>query len=249
MRIWTGSTSYFYPELEKLCTYLRGILKIAVILTLLLSLDHILRAQDTNFVKKYEFSVSSDSLNKDSLPRGNILYTRPPSQSRPDSLSLLHDPRKAALFSAVLPGLGQAYNHKYWKIPIAYAGLATATGFFVFNYKDFLIYRDAYRLVSSNQKSTDPQINTAINLYSPSDLQIIRDSYRQYVDYSVLGFAAVYFLDILDAVVDAHLYYFNVNNDISLKLEPCAGPGYAGLALVFRFVAGSRSLHPFAPAP
>ncbi len=177
----------------------------------------------------------------DSIPPARADSTPSRESTGPDSLSLLHNPRKAALLSAVLPGLGQAYNHKYWKIPIAYAGLATATGFFVFNFKQFLIYRDAYRLVSSNQQSTNSDIRTAISLYSPSDLEIIRDAYRQYVDYSVLGFAAVYFLDILDAVVDAHLYYFNVNPDLSFRILPVAGPDYAGLGLVLNLDHTRRS--------
>ncbi|HUX84691.1 MAG TPA: DUF5683 domain-containing protein [Chitinophagaceae bacterium] len=197
------------------------------------------RAQDTTFRMNNAPSRSTAAPKTDSLPPAQFSK---PTAGVTDSLSLLHNPRKAALLSAVLPGLGQAYNHKYWKIPIAYAGLATATGFFVFNYKQFLIYRDAYRLVSSNQKSTNADINTAINLYSPSDLQIIRDGYRQYVDYSVLGFAAVYFLDILDAVVDAHLYYFNVNPDLTLRLLPCAGPDYAGLGLVLNLDHPSKRL-------
>ncbi|HVB03267.1 MAG TPA: DUF5683 domain-containing protein [Chitinophagaceae bacterium] len=197
----------------------------------------------------------TDSVHSGVSPAGNISPEKPVSAhypprasfAHPDSLSNIHDPQKAALFSAVLPGLGQAYNHKYWKIPVAYAGLATATGFFVFNYKQYLIYRDAYRLSYSGQLSSDPAINNALSLYSQSDLKIIRDGYRQYVDYSALAFIGVYFINILDAIVDAHMYYFNVSDDISVHLLPSIQGNCAGLGLVIGLAGPSR--YPFHSHP
>jgi hypothetical protein len=139
-----------------------------------------------------------------------------------------HDPRLAALYSAVLPGLGQAYNHKYWKIPIAYAGLGVAAGVFIYNYKQFILFRDAYRLSFTGQKTGDPFVDQ----YDPQDQKRIRDIYRQYVDYSALAFMGVYVINIVDALVDAHLYYFNVSDNLALRLQPVIHSGYVGYGLV-----------------
>ncbi|HEY0274128.1 MAG TPA: DUF5683 domain-containing protein, partial [Chitinophaga sp.] len=120
----------------------------------------------------------------------------------------LHDPRKAAFYSVVLPGLGQAYNHEYWKLPLVYAALGTAVGVFVFNYKEFVDFRNAYRLrLSGNPDVRDKYYD----IYpDPAQLKYIRDYYRQYVDYSVLGFLVVYGLNIVDATVFAHLKQFDI---------------------------------------
>lgn len=150
--------------------------------------------------------------------------------AQPDTTTAqpVHDPRLAALYSAVLPGLGQAYNHKYWKIPIAYAGLGVAAGVFIYNYKQYILFRDAYRLSFTGQKTGDPFVDQ----YGPQDQKRIRDIYRQYVDYSALAFMGVYVINIVDALVDAHLYYFNVSDNLSLRLQPVIHSGYVGYGLV-----------------
>ncbi|MHB1922810.1 MAG: DUF5683 domain-containing protein [Chitinophagaceae bacterium] len=169
---------------------------------------------------------------------GDTLISRTPSTANAspvlqDSANNAHSPKKAGLLSAVLPGLGQAYNKKYWKIPIAYGGLTAATMAFVFNFKHYKTYRDAYRLTFSGQKSTNADINTALQLYSSQDLKTLRDGYRQYVDYSVLAFMGVYFLNILDAVVDAHMYNFDVSGNLSFHLSPVTHENYAGIGIIF----------------
>jgi hypothetical protein len=141
-----------------------------------------------------------------------------------------HNPRTAALFSAVVPGLGQAYNHKYWKIPIAYAGLGAATSIFVFNYKEYIRFRNAYRLSFSGQSTGD----AFVDQYDPQDQKRIRDIYRQYVDYSALGFMGVYLINIVDAIVDAHLYNFSVSDDLGFKLGPVYHPGYVGYGITIQ---------------
>ncbi|PUZ25278.1 hypothetical protein DCC81_13300 [Chitinophaga parva] len=130
----------------------------------------------------------------------------------------LHDPRKAAFYSVVLPGLGQAYNHEYWKMPLVYAALGTAVGVFVFNYKEFVDFRNAYRIrVAGNPGVKDKYYD----IYPDANqLKYIRDYYRQYVDYSVLGFIVVYGLNIVDATVFAHLKQFDVSPDLSMKVMP-----------------------------
>lgn len=152
-----------------------------------------------------------------------------------DSLRRLHSPRRAGLYSAVLPGLGQVYNHQYVKVPLMLGGLGVATGIFLWNFDKYVTYRDAYRLRLNGHLTGDPKVD----IYSPDDLRYLRDGYRQYVDYSVLGFAAVYLYNILDAVVFAHLYHFDVSNDLSrLRFGPVsnpAGPYGVGFGFTYTF--------------
>ncbi|MCL6524662.1 MAG: hypothetical protein K6T34_08350 [Thermoflavifilum sp.] len=185
-------------------------------------------------------SAQQATLNTDTLPASTDTVLVQDTASRvadtlasapTDSSTHYHDPRLAALYSAVLPGLGQAYNHKYWKIPIAYAGLGVAAGVFVYNYKQFILFRDAYRLSFTGQKTGDPFVDQ----YGPQDQKRIRDIYRQYVDYSALAFMGVYVINIVDALVDAHLYYFNVSDNLTLRLQPVMHPGYMGYGLVVNF--------------
>lgn len=135
-----------------------------------------------------------------------------------------HSPLKAALFSALLPGLGQAYNKRYWKIPIVYAGLG-GLGYAVYYTADnFTKSRNAYRL------SVDLD-STTIGIYrgssSASELKEYRDYYKRFLDLSILFTSLWYTLNIIDAAVDAHLFYWNVNDDLTLNWEPQIRPTYA----------------------
>jgi Family of unknown function (DUF5683) len=190
----------------------------------------------------YHFSAAQDTLRKTGQT-DSVIIKSDSTQTSADSINVQqssfikdsieaarHNPRTAALYSAVVPGLGQAYNHKYWKIPIAYAGLGVAAGVFIFNYKQFILFRDAYRLSFSGQKTGNPFVDQ----YDPQDQERIRDIYRQYVDYSALSFMGVYLINIVDAIVDAHLYNFNVSNNLAFKLSPVAHPGYVGYGLLIQ---------------
>lgn len=129
-----------------------------------------------------------------------------------------HSPRKAALYSAVLPGLGQAYNREYWKIPLVYAALGTCTYFFIDNMKNYRSYRDAYRIrMDGNPDTHDKYEGTYKN---PASLKTLRDYYRQNLDYTVLFFVLAYGLNIVDATVFAHLKSFDMSNDLSIRISP-----------------------------
>ncbi|RAJ83418.1 hypothetical protein CLV59_103385 [Chitinophaga dinghuensis] len=133
----------------------------------------------------------------------------------------IHSPRKAALYSAVLPGLGQAYNREYWKIPLVYAAIGTCTGFFIFNMKEYKRYRDAYRIRMLNNPDIHDEFETIYPRIYPADaIKVIRDQYREYVDYSVLFFVLSYGLNIVDATVFAHLRSFDVSNDLTMRISP-----------------------------
>jgi hypothetical protein len=148
-----------------------------------------------------------------------------------------HDPRIATFRSAVLPGWGQAYNRKYWKIPIIYGALGTTTGIFFFNIKTYKLLRQAviYRLDAdtSNDSLIDPQFASL----STESIRGYRNEYRQNVDYSVLFFLLFWGLNVVDATVDGHLKAFDVSSDISMKIQPSLNfPGNgAGISFVFFF--------------
>lgn len=130
-----------------------------------------------------------------------------------------HSPRKAALYSAILPGLGQAYNREYWKMPLVYAAIGTCTYFFVWNMDNYRTYRDAYRLSMDGNPDTkvpDPFLAAQ----SPQYLKAYRDYYRQNVDYSVLFFVLAYTLNIADATVFAHLRNWDMSDDLSMRVSP-----------------------------
>ncbi len=128
-----------------------------------------------------------------------------------------HKPLYAALFSMALPGLGQAYNRKYWKIPIIYAGIGGFSyGIYALS-KDFTGYRNAYRL----QVDEDP--NTYGSYKGVDDkatLQTYRDYYKRNLDLVCIFTGVWYALNIIDAAVDAHLFEWNMKDDIHLSWQP-----------------------------
>jgi hypothetical protein len=136
-----------------------------------------------------------------------------------------HSPAKAAMLSAVMPGLGQIYNEKYWKVPVIYAGVGVSVGVFLHWQNQFSKYRRAY--ITINDK--DPNTNYHDTLGFPptwredQKTQYItrhKDIFRSYRDWSIVAMVLVYALNIIDANVDAHLKFFNVDDDISLNIQP-----------------------------
>jgi len=122
-------------------------------------------------------------------------------------------PSKAAFYSAIVPGLGQAYNKKYWKIPIVYGAIGTSLFFYIDNNKKYHSYRDAYkrRLAGFN----DDQYQ----YLDDSRLIAAQRFYQRNRDLSLLVSLGFYILNIVDANVDAHLTQFNVSDKLSLVPE------------------------------
>jgi len=133
-----------------------------------------------------------------------------------DTLYLEHSPKKATYWS-LIPGAGQIYNKKYWKVPIVYVGFGVIGYFAVTNRTEYIKYRDAYICSATLGEQCENELALK---YSTGDLKIIRDYYRRNTELSFIVGAAWYVLQMIDAVVDAHLYYWNVDDDISLKVEP-----------------------------
>jgi hypothetical protein len=129
-----------------------------------------------------------------------------------------HSPRKASLYSAICPGLGQAYNKKYWKIPVLYAGFA-GLGYSVYsNQKDYVRYRAAYRIRMDNDPATIDEF--ALTIKNNDRLLSATQTLHRWRDLSIFGTALLYLMNIVDATVDAHLFSFDVSDDLSLNFQP-----------------------------
>lgn len=126
-----------------------------------------------------------------------------------------HSPLKATLLAAALPGAGQIYNKKYWKLPILYAGMGTCVGFIVHNTKEYRVLRDSYIAANDGDPNTTPELDP-----QRYNLDTEQDRFRRYTEISYMALLGVYILQIIDANVDAHLYHFDVSPDLSLEFHP-----------------------------
>lgn len=153
-------------------------------------------------------------------------------------------PAKAAFYSAILPGLGQAYNKKYWKIPIVYAALGTGIYFYVNNNKEYNRYRDAYKSRLAGFKNDEFYLDIDGNpLTTPritdDGLRRAQKLFRRNKEISLLVTVGIYALNIIDANVDAHLLQYNVDENLSLaphyKINEMDATGNLGLTLNFKF--------------
>ena len=128
---------------------------------------------------------------------------------------------KTATYLALVPGLGQIYNKKYWKLPIVYGGFAV-TGYFALSNRDYYLqYNEAYKCkVDDPDECEDPLAQK----YSAEDLQTIRDYYRRNMELSFIFMAVWYVLQMLDATVDAHLYYWEIDESTTLSIHPLIQP-------------------------
>lgn len=147
-------------------------------------------------------------------------------------------PSRAAFYSAVLPGLGQAYNRKYWKIPIVYAALGTGMYFVVDNQQEYDRYRDAYKLRLSGRPDEFDGTGDNPNI---SDEGLIRaqDVFKKNRDLAIFITLGLYALNIIEANVDAHLDDKAFNRNLSWKpslyMNPVNKEPVAGLNLKFDF--------------
>ncbi len=154
------------------------------------------------------------------IPTDSII-TKPIVSVKGDSLKtkaqVIHSTKKATLYSAILPGLGQGYNKKYWKIPVIYALGGTTAYLMAYNNIKFKTYRSALRLRYDSDNTND---EIELPEYSDNDLLVQMDSYHKKRDLFALIGVGIYVLNIVDATVDANLFYFNVSDDLTLHIIP-----------------------------
>ncbi len=136
-----------------------------------------------------------------------------------DTLALRpHTPTRAAVYSAILPGLGQAYNRKYWKIPIVYAGFGVITYFIISNTREYKTYKEAYNYVASGDTTFID--NDYVLKYDEQQLLDGKNYYRRNMELSYIIGGLWYILNIIDASVDAHFFDYDVSDDLSLRFDP-----------------------------
>lgn len=143
----------------------------------------------------------------------------------------VYDPKVAARRSALIPGWGQIYNKKYWKLPIVYGALGVTGYIFFDNIKTYKEYKFAYaaRIKAQFPTLDSTDYNQLLDIYkvlSPGSIRTARDDFRRYVDYSALIFVLLWGLNVVDATVDAHLKAFDVSPDLSLHFKA----GYSDFA-------------------
>ena len=157
-----------------------------------------------------------------------------------------HSPTKASIMSACLPGLGQVYNGKWWKVPIVYAGLG-GIGYLVYsNHYEYRSFLHAYEFKTGDlpEGTTLTSYESELaNKYADSQLKTYKDSYQRDFELYTIFLVAWYGLNILDACVDAHLYTYDISDDLSLSIDPYLRPmetpvlmpQYAQVGLSFKF--------------
>ena len=147
-------------------------------------------------------------------------------------------PARAAFYSAILPGLGQTYNKDYWKVPIVYGALAIPIYYYATNNTTYKRYRRAFKLREAGLKDEFVSDNGTA-LISRSGLISAQKTLKQNRDTSLLTFAALYVLQVLEASVSAHLLQFNVNDQLSFDPKiyqtPYTEQTVVGIALNFPF--------------
>lgn len=137
-------------------------------------------------------------------------------------------PKRAGLYSAILPGAGQVYTKKYWKVPIIYAGLITSAYYIKENYNLYDLYKQTYINRWEGNRTDE-----FTNRYTDANLLTLTEHYRRNAEVSALLFTLTYILNIVDASVSAHLFDYNVSEDISLHIQPIymAKENTSGLSL------------------
>jgi len=147
-----------------------------------------------------------------------------------------HPPKTAAILSAIIPGLGQAYNKKYWKMPIVYAAIGVPIYLFQQNNQRYREYKQSYMIKTKQSTGTDNYTQ-----YDSTQVRELQTYYRKNRDLNFILIGLFYTLNIADAYVDAHLMTFDVSDNLSMKISPSLNfysrkqKPYAGLTLSFKF--------------
>lgn len=183
------------------------------------------------FFLHYQLAASQEKPGKIAKTDSVTVIQNKSAGNRYDSAMKAHSPKRAAMLSAVLPGLGQIYNKKYWKLPIVYGALGTCGGIFFYNlgnYKDTkFAYRVKYNMrVNHTDSALFSQIKPKLQPLSEESLRFYRNQFRRDIDYSALVFILLWGLNVVDAAVDAHLNSFDVSPDLSLQFKA----GYSEIA-------------------
>jgi len=153
-----------------------------------------------------------------------------------------HTPRGATLRSLVLPGWGQVYNHRIWKVPIVYAAIGVPVYLFAYNKQWYDRTRYAIRMLADEVidsvmlSKVHPELKRFVEEKQVGSLIGYRSDFRKNMDYSILFGLVMWGLNIVDATVDAHLRDFDVSDELSLRVRPVLLPGTLtpGLSIIVK---------------
>ena len=158
------------------------------------------------------FAHQKDSTIKKTIIKEKVVF--------PDSIfkfnTKISIPKRAGLYSAILPGLGQIYNKQYWKTGLVAVAAGTVTYFIIDNRKNYQKYQEVYiSRIDNNPATTDTYYQYSIN-----DIDILRRGFRKYYEYSIISGTVCYLVNILDAFTSSHLKTFDMSKNISMKATP-----------------------------
>lgn len=186
-----------------------------------------------DIVKEEEIKVEFDTLlveeeYLDSISENKLTLSRKEKRKQKVKEPFLPNPQKATWYAIACPGLGQIYNRSYWKLPIVYGGVLAFTYLISWNGRMYNDYRNAYYDIIDDNPATDSYLDILPNYGGAPEekqrwtntLKTRTTSYRRSRDLSIFGGVALYVVSVIDAFVDAHLYDFEVSDDLSFRVEP-----------------------------
>lgn len=195
-------------------TYLRHSL---FVLFLFISQNTFTYAQQDSSIQEVDTTDNTKFL-RESRARKRIYKKEARRKRFLSTLPKNHNPKTATLL-ALIPGAGQIYNRRYWKLPIVYGGLGALGYFTVVNYTEYACFRKAYLHTVDDNDLTNDNCHLAPGIDSLS-LKIYRDNAQENAELFVIGLTLFYGLTIIDAFVDAHLMHFDISDDLSMKIQP-----------------------------
>jgi hypothetical protein len=198
---------------------------------------------------------TGEPLKTDTLPgelvRTDTLHRRPTAETP----SFKPNSKRAVIYSAIFPGLGQVYNRKYWKLPLVYGGYMGFMYAITWNNKNYQDYTQAYYDVSMDDPNDPDSWHDSWITFVPagrdpetyltdsnfkSRLKNGRDYYRRYRDLSIILTIGWYFICMADTYVDAQLFDFDISPDLSLRLEPVVTPATRYSASLYGFTCSIK---------
>lgn len=187
-------------------------------------------AQDSLLVKRDSALVAGDSTFEKAVADTVLLK----------SYAERYDPRKALLYAAVVPGMGQIYNKKYWKLPLVYGGFFGFAYGINFYQEGYTKYKNELFLNLDSQTGENEVRDGDPNGYTTANYRRIVDQYKRQRDFMIILMAGMYLLQIIDAHVDAHLKEFDLNPNLQVSVQPVLEQTamlgkQKGLTVVFKF--------------
>jgi len=163
----------------------------------------------------------AQEIKTDTIPSGNLADTLV-QDARPvepiESYAKRFDPRKAMLYAAVMPGAGQFYNKKYWKMPLVYGGFAAFLYGINFYQTNYLLYKEELFVMINDPSSGSSSLSPSG--LTEEQLRTLVDRTRRERDFLIILTGFFYILQMVDAHVDAHLKEFDLNPKLQVRLEP-----------------------------